>query len=189
MMYSALKINEQNDNMQRWHTPFSVGNQSIVQCLALTVASWLAYRFLRKQVRWFGIPISLRIFQFVVIHTVKGVVSEAEVDVFFLKFPCFLYDPANVSNLISGSSAFSKSHLHIWKFLLPILLKLSLKNFEHNLTSMGNEWNCLVVWTILGTALLWDWNENWPLPVLWPLLSFLNLLTYWNTGVGSCSFL
>jgi len=127
--------------------------------------------------------------QFVVIHTVKGVVSEAEVDVFFLKFPCFLYDPANVSNLISGSSAFSKSSLYIWKFSLPILLKLSLKDFEHNLTNMGNECNCLVVWTVLGTALVWDWNENSPLPVLWPLLSFLNLLTYWNTGVGSYSFL
>ena len=75
--------------------------------------------------------------QFVVIHTVKvfSVVNEAEVDV-FLKFPFFLYDPADVGNLISGSSAFSKSSLYIWKFLVHILLKPSLKDFEHYLASM-----------------------------------------------------
>ena len=70
-----------------------------------------------------GIPISLRIFQFVVIHTVKGfsVVNEAEVNV-FLAFPCFFYDPMDVGNLICGSSAFSKSSLYIWKFSVHILL-------------------------------------------------------------------
>ena len=67
----------------------------------LTVASWPAYRFLKRQIRWSGIPISLRIFQFVVIHTVKCF----GVDV-FLERPCFFYDPAGVDNLISGSSAF-----------------------------------------------------------------------------------
>ena len=84
--------------------------------------------------------------EFVVIHTVKGfsIVNEAEVDV-FLKFPCFLYDPTDVSNLISGSSAFSRSSLYIWKFSVHVLLKPSLKDFEHNLTSMGNECSCLVV--------------------------------------------
>ena len=75
--------------------------------------------------------------QFIVIHTVKGfsVVSEAEVDV-FLEFSCFLYDPVDVSILISGSSAFSKSSLYIWKISVHILLKLSLKDFEHNLISL-----------------------------------------------------
>ena len=75
--------------------------------------------------------------QFVVIHTVKGfsVVSEAKVDL-FMESPCFVYDPANVGNLISGSSAFSKSSLYIWKFLVHVLLKLRLKDFEHYLTSM-----------------------------------------------------
>ena len=65
--------------------------------------------------------------QFVVIHTVKafGVVNEAELDV-LLEFPCFFYDPMNVGNLISGSSAFSKSTLNIWKFLVHVLLKPSL---------------------------------------------------------------
>ena len=70
--------------------------------------------------------------QFVVIHTVKGfsVVNEAEVD-FFLEFPCFLHDRMNVGNFISGSSAFYKPSLNIWKFLVHILLKLNLKDFEH----------------------------------------------------------
>ena len=72
--------------------------------------------------------------QFVTIHTVKGfsIVDEVKVDV-FLEFPCFLYDPMDVGNLISGSSAFSKSSLYIWNFLVHVLLKPSLKDFEHNL--------------------------------------------------------
>ena len=70
---------------------------------------FLTHMFLRRQVRWSGIPISLRIFQFVVIHTVRGfcVVNEPEIDV-FLELSCFLYDQMNVSNLISDSFAFSK---------------------------------------------------------------------------------
>ena len=87
-----------------------------------------------------GAPITLRIFQFVVIHAVKGlvnkaVVNEGEVDV-FLEFSCFCYDPAYIDNLISGSSAFSKSSMNIWKFSAHILLKSSLKDFEHYLASM-----------------------------------------------------
>ena len=80
------------------------------------------------------------------IHTVKGfsILNETELDV-FLEFPCFLYDPMNVGNLISSSSAFSKPSLYIWKFLIQVLLKPSLKDFEQNLTSMGDEFNCLVV--------------------------------------------
>jgi len=75
--------------------------------------------------------------QFVVIHTVKGfsIVSDAEVDV-FLEFSCFFYDPMDVGNLISGSSTFSKSSLYIWKFSVHVLLKHSLKNFEHYLAGM-----------------------------------------------------
>ena len=87
--------------------------------------------FLRRQVRWSGTPISLRIFQFVVIHRVKGfsIVSEAEVNV-FVEFPCFSCDPADVGNFISGSSAFSKYSLCIWNFSVHIVLKPSLENFE-----------------------------------------------------------
>ena len=71
-MYSAYKLNKQGDNIQPWRTPFPIWNQSVVPCPVLTVASWPAYRFLKRQIRWSVIPISFRIFQFVVIHTVKG---------------------------------------------------------------------------------------------------------------------
>ena len=75
--------------------------------------------------------------QFIVIHTVKGfgIVSKAEVDV-FLELFCFFDDPVDVSNLISGSSAFSKTSLNIWKFTVHVLLKPSLENFEHYFTSV-----------------------------------------------------
>ena len=75
--------------------------------------------------------------QFFVVHTVKGfgVVNIAEVDV-FLEFCCFFYDPTDVGNLISGSSAFSKTSLNIWKFMVHVLLKPSLENFEHYFASM-----------------------------------------------------
>ena len=128
---------------------------------------FLTYRFLRRQVRWSGIPISWRIFQSFVIHTVKGinVINEAEVDV-FLELSCFIYDPMDASNLISGSAAFSKSSLNIWKFSVHTLLKSHLENFEDYFASMWNECNCSVVWTFFGIAFLWDWNENGPFPVL-----------------------
>ena len=101
--------------------------------------------------------------QFVVIRTVKGfsIVNEAEVYV-FLEFSSFFYDPTDVGNLISGSSTFPKSSLYIWKFLVHILLKPGLGNFEHYFASIWNECNCVVVQAFFGTALLWDWNENWP---------------------------
>ena len=75
--------------------------------------------------------------QLVVIYTVKGfgVINKAEVDA-SLEFSCFFYDPTDVDNLISGSSAFSKSSLNIWKFLVHILLKPGLENFEHYFASM-----------------------------------------------------
>ena len=75
--------------------------------------------------------------QFVVIHTVKdfGVVSKTEVDI-FLEFSCFFCDPTHVGNLISGSSAFSKSSLNIWKFMVQVLLKSGLENFEHYFASV-----------------------------------------------------
>ena len=83
----------------------------------------------QEQVRWSGIPNFFKNFpQFVVIHTIKdfSIANEAEVDA-FLKFPCFFYDSVDVGNLISGSFAFSKSSLYIWKFSGHVLLKLSLK--------------------------------------------------------------
>ena len=85
------------------------------------------------------------------IHTIKGfnVVDEAEVNV-FLEFPWFLYDPADVGNLTSVSSAFSKCSLYIWKFSVHVLMKSTLKDFEQNLISMWNKCICTVVWTFFG---------------------------------------
>ena len=110
---------------------------------------------------------------FVVIHTVKGfgTVNKTEADV-FLEISCFFDDPADVGNLTSGSSAFSKTSLNIWTFMVLVLLKPGLENFKHHFTSMWDECNCAVVWAFFCIALLWDWNENWPFLVLWPLLSF-----------------
>ena len=99
--------------------------------------------------------------QFIMIHTVKylGVVDETEVDV-FLEFPSFLYDSANVGNLISGSSSFSKPSLSIWKFLVHIMLKPSMQDFKHDLTSMGDECNCVMVSTFFATTRLGNWVED-----------------------------
>ena len=114
------------------------------------------------------------------IHTVKGfgIVTKAEIDD-FLELSCFFHDPVDVGNLISGSSAFSKTSLNIRKFMVRILLKPGLENFEHYFTSMWNECNFAVVWAFFGIAFLWNWNEHWPFAVLWPLLSFPNVLPYW----------
>ena len=98
--------------------------------------------------------------QFIVIHTVKGfgIVNKAEIDV-FLKLPCFFDDPADVGNFFSGSSAFSKASLSIWKFTVHPLLKPGLENFEHYFASVWDECNCAVVWTFWGIAFLWDWDR------------------------------
>ena len=111
--------------------------------------------------------------QFAVIHTVKGftAVNEAEVDV-FLELSCFFDDPTNVGNLISGSSAFSKSSLNIWNLMVHLLLKPGLENFEHYFASVWDECNCAIVWAFFGIVFLWDWNENWHFPILWLLTSF-----------------
>ena len=121
MMYSAYKLYKQGDNIHPFRAPFPIWNQSAVPCPVLIVASWPAKRFLKRQVKWVGIPIYKNFPQFVVIHTVKGfcVVNKAEVDV-FLELACFFYDPPDVCNLISGSSAFSKSSLNIWNFTVCV---------------------------------------------------------------------
>ena len=129
------------------------------------------------QMVWYSI--SWRIFQFVVVHKVTGfdIFSKAEVDI-FLELTCFFDDPTDVGNLISGSSAFSKPawtsgyswFMYWWSLAWRIW---------HYFISMWDECNCVVIWAFFGIAFLWDWNENWPFPVLWPLLSFPNLLTFW----------
>ena len=153
MMYSAYKLNKQGDNTQPWCTPFPIWNQSIV----LTIASWPAYRFLRRQVRWSSTPISLRIFRSLLWSTQSTALVSLIKWMFFWN-SCFFYDPTDVGNLISGSSAFSTSSLNIWKFSVHILLKLCLENFEYYFASVWDECSCTVVWTSFGTASLWDWN-------------------------------
>ena len=88
-----------------------------------------------------------------------SIVDETEVDA-FLKFPCFLYNPVNVGNLISSSSFFSKPSLNVWKFLVPIMLKNSMQDFKHDLTSMGEACNCPMISTFFDTTLLGDWDED-----------------------------
>ena len=99
--------------------------------------------------------------QFIVIHTAKGfgIVNKAEMDV-FLDLSCIFDEPLDVGSLISGSSAFSKTSLNIWKFTVHMLLKPGLGNFEHYFTSVWDECNCAVVWAFFGIAFLRDWNEN-----------------------------
>ena len=79
---------------------------------------------------------------------------------FVLELYCFFNNPSDAGNLISGSSAFSKTSLNLWKFLVQVLLKPGLENFEHYFTSMWSEHNCAVVWGFFGTAFLKDWKEK-----------------------------
>ena len=113
------------------------------------------------------------------LNTVKGfgIVNKAEIDV-FLELSSFFHDPEDVGNLISGSSAFSKTSLNIYKFMVHILLKPGLENFEHYFTSVWDECNCAVVWAFFGIAFLWDWNENWPFPHLFAM-------RWWDRMPGS----
>ena len=100
---------------------------------------------------------------------VKGfsVVNEAEVHV-FLEYSIFLHDPTDVGNVISSSSAFSKSNLNIWKFSIHVLMKPSLENLKHCFASVWDECNCAVVWTFFGIALLGglEWKPTFSSPVI-----------------------
>ena len=100
--------------------------------------------------------------KFIVIHTVKGfdIINKAEIDI-FLELPCFFDDAVYLDSMICDSSAFSKTSLNIWKFMVHVLLKPGLENFEHYFTRMWNECNCVVVWAFFGIAFLRDWNGNW----------------------------
>ena len=144
------------------------------------------------QVVWYSHPLK-NFPQLVVIHTVKGfgIVNKAKVDV-FLERSCFFDDVADNLQMLAIWSLvrlpFLKSSLNIWKFTVHILLKPGLENFEHYFASLWDEYNCAVVWAFFGIAFLWDWNENWPFPVLCPLLSFPNLLAYWVQHFTASSF-
>ena len=133
-MYSAYELNKQHNNVQPLTYSFpnfeavrsvSDSNYCFLSCIQVSQEA--------GKVVWYS-HLFKNFPQFVVIHTVKGfgIVKEAEVDV-FLELSCFFYDPMDVGNLISGSSAFSKSSLNIWNFLVHILLKPGLENLEHYL--------------------------------------------------------
>ena len=118
------------------------------------------------QIRWSGIPISWRVFQFVVIH----IVNKAEVDV-FLELSCFFDDPVDVGNLISGSSDFSKSTLNIWKHTVHVLLKPGLENIERYFASIWDVCNCAVVWAFFGIGMKTDLFQScghcWVFQICW----------------------
>ena len=168
-MYSACKLKSKGDNIQPWWCSFPSfepvccsmfgSNCCFLTCIQVSQET--------GKVVWYS-HLFKNFPQFVVIHTVKGfnIVNEAGV---FPELSCFFNDPMGVGNLISGSSAFSKSSLNIWKFSVRVLLKPSLENFDHYFASVWDECNCVVVWTFFGIAFLWNWNENWPFPVLWSL--------------------
>ena len=173
---SSVHIHSIYAYIQPWCTPFPIFNQSIVPRQILTVAFSPVYKFLRRQVRWSSIPIEEFSTVYCDPHKGFSVVNEVEVDV-FLEFPCFFCDPTDVSicSLIplpflnppcaSGSSLFMYCWSIAWIFWA--------------LPCYHVKWyDCAVLWTFFGFPLLWDWNENWPFPVLWPLLSFPNLLPY-----------
>ena len=155
---------------------YSFPNLETVQCSIFSSNyCFFAYKQISQET---GILIFLRIFHSLLWPTPRLYHSQWT-RCFFLEFPCFFYDPVDIGNLISGSFPFSKSSLNICKFSVHVLLMHGLENCEHYFDSMGNEGNCAVVWTFFGIALLWDWNEYWPFPVLWPLLNFPNFLAYY----------
>ena len=190
MMCSAFRLNKQDDNIQPWRTPFPIWNQSVALCPVLTVASWPAYRFLRRQVRWSGIPSSFRIFHSLSCSTQSKVLA---------------YSVKQKSMFFCNSLAFSmiQRMLAIWSLVpLPFLnpawtsgssrftycWSLASENFEHYFISVWDECNCAVVLAFFGMVFLRDWNENRCFPVLWPLLSFPNLLAYWVQHFHSIIF-
>ena len=164
MMYFSYKLNKQDDNIQPWCTPFPIWNQSVVPCPLLTCfLTCIQISQEAGHMCWYS-HLFKNFPHFVVIQTIKGfsVVNEAEVDV-FLEFSCFFCDPADVGNLISGSSAFSNSSLSMWKFLVHVLLKPGLENFKYYFASMWDEcklcsslnilWHCLSLGTGMKTDL------------------------------------
>ena len=126
-----------------------------IECRTLTA---LSFRIWNSST---GIP-SLVLALFVVIHTVKafGIVNKAKIGV-FLELSCLFNDLTDVGNLISGSSAFSKSSLNIWKVIVHILLKPGLENFEHYFISMWDEYSCAVVWAFFGIGMKTDLFQSY----------------------------
>ena len=201
MMYSAYNLNKQGDNIQPWHTPFPnillclepVCSMSSSNCCFLTC---IQISQEAGQVVWYS-HLFQNFPQFIVMHIVKcfGIVNKAEIDV-FLELSCFFDNPADVGNLISSSSAFSKTSFNFWKFMVHLLLKPGLENFENYLASMWDECNCVVVWAFFGIAFLWTWNETdlfqscghcWVFQIFWDIeCSYFTASCFriWNSSTG-----
>ena len=139
-----------------WNNSAEIPSSPLALFVMMLPKAHLTLQYKMSGSRWVIAPSVV----FWVIKFFFCIVNEADVDFFFLEFRSFIYDPTKVRNFISGSSVFSKSNLYIWNFLVHILLKPSMKDFEHYLTSMWNECNCVVVWTFFSIAFLWDWDEN-----------------------------
>ena len=138
--------------IQPWHTPFPILNHSIIPCPVLTAASWTCIQVSQEtgKVVWYY-HLFKNFSQCVVIHTVKSFHIANEADV-FLEFLCFLYDPTDVDNLISGSSTFSKASLYIWKLLVHVRLKLAWRNLS--ITLLACEMSATVQYFEHSLALL-----------------------------------
>ena len=154
MIYTVYQFHKQGDNIQPWCTRFPIWNQSVIPCLVLTVASWPAYRFLRRQIRWSGMPITFKNFpQFVLIHTVKGfgIVSKAEVDV-FLELFCFsnihrmlaIWSPVPLPFLNTAWESVSSQFTSWWSLAWRILsITLLVCEMSALCGSLSILWHCL----------------------------------------------
>ena len=147
--------------MQSWHTPFPIWNQSVVSCSVLTCFLTCIQIFpsLKEFSTVYCGPHSQRLWH----------VNKAEIDV-FLELSCFFDDPTDIGNLIYGSSAFSKTSLNIWNFMVHVLLKLGVEKFEHYFTSVWDECNCVVVWAFFGIAFGIEMKSNDNKRLTFPLL-------------------
>ena len=152
-MYSAYKLNKQCDNitvLMSFFPSFEPGSCSMTGSKGCFLTCKVSQE--ASKVVWYSCV--FRHFPQFVWSTQRLPPSQwSRSRWFFLEFPCFFYDPADVGNLISGSYAFSKSSLYIWKFLVHVLLKPSLENFEHYLASEWDECNWVVVWIFFGIDL------------------------------------
>jgi len=195
-MYSAQKVNKQGDNIQLVSLLSQFGTsllfRSSSNCCFLT-----CIQISQEAGQVVGSPIYWRIFHSLLWSTVKGfgVINKAEVDV-FLELSCFFNDPTDVGNLISGSSAFSKSSLNIWKFTVHGLLKPGLENFEHYFARVEISALCsssIVLWYCLSLGLEWkrtffqSCGHCWVFQICWHIecsISTASSFRIWNRKTG-----